>query len=340
MLHERDTSNGPARRTAPRPRRHGARTAQSTASGSWDAAAPGRGRPAGTRHSARRQSTGRTYPAAARPLAVFCFEAPDSLGRPACGQDRRRARPPQVSSSVLRATPSSWTNRRCARSRRRRLMRGSQDIFEQVQEFTSRAATPFSASFPAAAAHVTLMGYEWSVALPPRCCAASRTGAPFSPCTRWSAQRSDMTTEISQRIEEIEQTAGCARRRSSSATTCRRGSRPASGCPIVPSVSSPHASRFPSRRSARTIDPGAGQGPLPGRPDRSDDPVRRRPDERYGPDLLVKAMPASSRTIRRPGSSSSATASCTGRCASTPAICCWSTPSASSAASRSGRCTS
>ena len=50
--------------------------------------------------------------------------------------------------------------------------------------------------------------------------------------------------------------------------------------------------------------------------------------ERYGPDMLIKAMPASSRTTRRRGWSSWATARCTGRCASTPATCCWSTPCA------------
>ena len=80
------------------------------------------------------------------------------------------------------------------------------DLLEQVQEFTSRAATPFCTQFPGGSPHVTLMGYEWSGAGPLGLLRGLKNNRTIFSVHSLERQRSDMTSEISKRIDELEQT--------------------------------------------------------------------------------------------------------------------------------------
>src|SRR6185437_8843271 len=80
------------------------------------------------------------------------------------------------------------------------------DLFARVQEFTSRAANAFLHQFPGGSPHVTLMGYEWSGAGPLGLLRGLKNNRTIFSISSLERQRSDMTSEISKRIDELEQT--------------------------------------------------------------------------------------------------------------------------------------
>jgi glycosyltransferase involved in cell wall biosynthesis len=78
-------------------------------------------------------------------------------------------------------------------------------LFEQVQEFSSRAVNAFLQQFPAACDHVTMMGYEWSGAGPLELLRGIKNNIrTILSVSTLERQRSDMTSEISKRINEVE----------------------------------------------------------------------------------------------------------------------------------------
>ncbi len=139
-------------------------------------------------------------------LAVFCWENPDTPVRPVRGPHGRRPGPatdgrPSVFAPTLRARTSPAVHEHRGRRRAR-----ATDLFEQVQEFTSRAANAFLHEFPGGSPHVTLMGYEWSGAGPLGLLRGLKNNRTIFSFNSLERQRSDMTAEISKRIDELEQT--------------------------------------------------------------------------------------------------------------------------------------
>lgn len=80
----------------------------------------------------------------------------------------------------------------------------SDDLLARVQEFTSRAANLFLHEFPGGSPHVTLMGYEWSGAGPLGLLRGLKNNRTIFSLRSLERQRSDMTSEISKRINELE----------------------------------------------------------------------------------------------------------------------------------------
>jgi len=165
------------------------------------------------------------------------------------------------------------------------------DLIAQVQEFGRRAANAFLKVFRGTTTPITLMGCDWS-AVPPLTLLHSIKNLDVLLCVHsLERQRSDMSAELSKQIEEIEFSglrAACGILAWELATAeCAR-----TVCPSVSDRILDVPALFPTDDFCACIDPGAVKaryqvGPV--------DPLilyvgdLREP---YGPDLLVKAMPA------------------------------------------------
>jgi glycogen synthase len=165
------------------------------------------------------------------------------------------------------------------------------DFFQRVQEFTSRAANAFLHEFPGGSPHVTLMGYEWSGAGPLGLLRGLKNNRTIFSVDSLERQRSDMTSEISKRIDELEQTT----LRESQVILSQNPAAADSAKFWVPDCAGRLVAArqsFPFALFNTKIDPGQVKaryqvGPI-------DPTILYVGDlsERYGPDLLVKAMPA------------------------------------------------
>src|SRR6185437_12221620 len=135
------------------------------------------------------------------PLVVFCHEAPDSfIGSHVAGIVRGlalRGSPvhlfsrykfvfgePQVTNHVVGATDEG-------------------DIVDQVQEFTRRAGNAFLQQFPASQS-VALIGYEWTSAPVLSLLRGLRNLQGVLGLHTVERQRSDLSSELAQKIAEIE----------------------------------------------------------------------------------------------------------------------------------------
>jgi glycosyltransferase involved in cell wall biosynthesis len=165
------------------------------------------------------------------------------------------------------------------------------DLVDQVQTFARAAGNEFLRIFEAGSVPVTLLGCEWS-SVPVMTILQGIKNLPIL----WSLhslerQRSDMTSEISKRIEEIE-LAGLRAAKSilvhdPVTAEVAKACAPESGDRIVN-----ERQIFPIARFSTEVDQGRIKeryqvGPI-------DPTILFVGDlsERYGPDLLVKAMPA------------------------------------------------
>jgi glycosyltransferase involved in cell wall biosynthesis len=165
------------------------------------------------------------------------------------------------------------------------------DLFARVQEYTSRAANAFLHQFPGGSPHVTLMGYEWSGAGPLSLLRGLKNNRTIYSLRSLERQRSDMTSEISKRINEVE----IAALREAQVILAQEPSVAEVARFWAPECAARlNAARqpFPVEQFAAKIDPGQIKaryqvGPV-------DPTVLFVGDfsDRYGPDLLVKAMPA------------------------------------------------
>jgi glycosyltransferase involved in cell wall biosynthesis len=164
-------------------------------------------------------------------------------------------------------------------------------LLDRVQEFTHRVCNAFLRRFQGTAAPVTLMGCEWSAVPAMSILRGIKDLNTILSLHSLERQRSDMTSELSQAIEAIE-LSGLREARTvlvhepATAEVARYWVPECADrtvCVRLP---------FPEHRFNRQLDPGAVKaryqvGPI--------DPTIVYVgdlDERYGPDLLVKAMPA------------------------------------------------
>jgi glycosyltransferase involved in cell wall biosynthesis len=225
-------------------------------------------------------------PTGERPaLALFCYEEPDSpVGR--------------FISNIMPHLPSNLNVHLFSRARFAAdgIVShvvgddGAGSMLERVQEFGRRASAAFLDHFPAANRHVFALGHEWSsipILLKLR---AARNIDSVLCLHSLERQRSDMTSSMSTRIEEIE-TRGLREARS---IFVHNDATDQAARHLVPEVASrvrtlPNV--FPAHEFQDNLDPGSIKaryqiGPL--------DPVVLYVGdmcERYGPDILIKALP-------------------------------------------------
>jgi glycosyltransferase involved in cell wall biosynthesis len=222
-------------------------------------------------------------------LAVFCFEPPDGeIGRHVARTAAALAR---------RKTPVYlFTRHDFALSR--------PDLFEfplgdcagenlpgSVQEFARRACNMFLQQFPAGCPGVTLLGYEWSAAPALSLLRGLKNVRSILSVHSLERQRSDLTSDLSKQIEQIE----LAGLREASALLIQEPAAAEVAKYWVPECADkivPARPRFPAHHFQTVQDPGRIKarhevGPV-------DPTILYVGDlsERYGPDLLLKAMPA------------------------------------------------
>jgi glycosyltransferase involved in cell wall biosynthesis len=166
-----------------------------------------------------------------------------------------------------------------------------EDLIESVQEFASRACNAFLTQFPSGCPNVTVMGYEWS-AVPALSvlCGIKNVKAILSVHSL-ERQRSDMSSEISKRIEQVE-LSGLREAKTIMVQQPATGEVAKYWVPECADRIVNARTRFPVDHFEGKIDPGAVKaryqvGPV--------DPTILfigDLEERYGPDILIKAMPA------------------------------------------------
>ncbi|MHB1421880.1 MAG: glycosyltransferase family 4 protein [Gemmataceae bacterium] len=255
------------------------------------------GRP--VKHSKRRTTRitpsswvpSRTAKAADEPrpaLALFCWEHPDTL----VGQSVIQT----VAALVHRGTTVHLFGRFPAGLQLPGLHdhpvgdTEGNDLLARVQEYTSRAANAFLQQFPGGSPHVTLMGYEWSGAGPLGLLRGLKNNRTLFSIRSLERQRSDMTSEISKHINELE------------CTTLRESQVILTQEPAVAEVArfwAPECAAhltaarqpFPVAHFNTKVDPGQVKGRYQIGP--IDPTILFVGDfsDPYGPDLLVKAMP-------------------------------------------------
>jgi glycosyltransferase involved in cell wall biosynthesis len=165
------------------------------------------------------------------------------------------------------------------------------DLLDRVQEFTHRACNAFLREFQGATAPVTLMGCEWSAAQTLSILRGIKNLNTVLALNSLERQRSDMTSELSKKIEEIELT---GLREARHVLTLEPATAEVVKYWVPACVDRTVCLRpvFPTHRFQRQLDPGAVKaryqvGPV--------DPMILYVgdlNDRYGPDLLIKAMPA------------------------------------------------
>jgi glycosyltransferase involved in cell wall biosynthesis len=167
----------------------------------------------------------------------------------------------------------------------------AEELLDRVQVFTRRASNTFLKVFPADHKHVTLLGYEWSSVPALSLLRGIRNANMFLSLHSLERQRSDMTSELSRQIADHElsglREAQAVLFNQPAAAECARHWLPECA-PRSVQMRQP----FPVAQFKTGLDAGAVKaryqvGPV--------DPTVLYVgdmDDRYGPDVLLKAMPA------------------------------------------------
>jgi glycosyltransferase involved in cell wall biosynthesis len=164
------------------------------------------------------------------------------------------------------------------------------DLVDRVQEFARQAGNEFLRLFQAAAVPITLFGCEWSAMPVMTILQGIKNLSILWSLHSLERQRSDMTSDLSKRIEEIE----LAGLRAAKSILVHDPATAAVAKSCVPECSERIVNErqvFPVAHFDTQVDPGQIKaryqvGPI-------DPTILFVGDlnERYGPDLLVKAMP-------------------------------------------------
>jgi glycosyltransferase involved in cell wall biosynthesis len=164
------------------------------------------------------------------------------------------------------------------------------NIIEQVEDFTRRACSAFLEQFPDPLRRVALLGHEWSAVPALELLRAERHGDFLLALSSLERQRSDMRSEVSRQIEEIElaglrQAGGVVVEQPAVAEIARYW--------VPEAAPRLHLARqpFPVHHFDGRLDPGVVKarfqiGPV--------DPTVLfigDVDERHGPDVLMKSVP-------------------------------------------------
>ncbi len=220
-------------------------------------------------------------------LAVFCYEAPDSVvgrytTRLTAALARRQVAVHLFSRHDFPAAAVNVAVHAVGAS--------EGDLLAQVQEFKHRACNAFLKRFESSPGPVTLLGHEWSSVPILSLLRGIKSLDTILALHSLERQRSDMTSDSSRRIEEIELTG----LREAKAIRVHDGATAEVAKYWVPECAGRIGCLrrpFPIEKFEKSLDPGAVKaryqvGPV--------DPTilyLGDLDDRYGPDLLVKAMP-------------------------------------------------
>jgi glycosyltransferase involved in cell wall biosynthesis len=219
-------------------------------------------------------------------LAVFSYEGPDGpVGRHAANLAAAHARRGHAVHLFTRLPAEKLPGVHCHATGECE----GDDVLERVDDFSRRACNLFLRYFPNGA-RVTLVGHEWSSVPALSLLRGLKNHDMVLSLRSLERQRSNMTSEVSKKIEEIE-LSGLREARvvlTQDAATAEVAKYWEPGCAerIVPA-----RTPFPVEDFRTITDPGQVKaryqvGPV-------DPTVVYLGDlsERYGPDLLVKAMP-------------------------------------------------
>jgi glycosyltransferase involved in cell wall biosynthesis len=222
-------------------------------------------------------------------LAVFCFGEPDS----ATGRFVANLAGPLASrgTAVHLFTRTPWDLDAAGGTVHAVGEAEDGGLIDRVQEFTHRACNAFLRHFRDASVPITLMGCEWSAVPTLSILRGIKDLNSILSLQSLERQRSDMTSELSQAIEAIELT-GLREARTVLVHDPAVGEVARYWVPECADRTVCVRSPFPFERFNRGIDPGAVKaryqvGPI-------DPTIVYVGDlgERYGPDLLIKSMPA------------------------------------------------
>jgi glycosyltransferase involved in cell wall biosynthesis len=234
-------------------------------------------------HAERRLAPGK------RVLALFCHEEPGSFigqytGQVARALAQRQHQVHLFSRHAFDLPVPGLTIHRLGETT-------GAGLVEQVEEYSQRATQAFLARFPASAGPITLLGFEWSSIPALRQIQEARQSDVLLSLHSLERQRSDLASDLSQRIHAMELD-GLARARQvlihqSTTGDVARAHVPACAARLV------HACEpFPSQHFEAPVDPGRIKervqvGPI--------DPMilfLGDLDHRHGPDVLMKSVPA------------------------------------------------
>lgn len=229
-------------------------------------------------------------------LALFCYENPDSpvgqhIAQVAVGLARRQVdvhlftrRPFEIAIPGIYdhavGEPADGT------------------ILEQVDEFTGRACAAFLGHFPEPTPQLALLGCEWSAVPALELLRADRKSDFLLSLSSLERQRSDLTSDISKRIEEIENKGLCL----AGTVLAQLPAVAELARQLLPECSGRLTlarQPFPVQQFDSKLDPGVVKarfqiGPV--------DPTVLYigdMDERHGPDVLMKSVPALLRNHRQ-----------------------------------------
>jgi glycosyltransferase involved in cell wall biosynthesis len=223
------------------------------------------------------------------PLAVFCHEPPDSF----LGGHVARV----VTALARRGAPVHLFARHAfelkAEGVEMHAVGASDegDVVDQAQEFARRASNAFLERFPPGGGPVRLLGYEWSAVPALSLLRGLRDLDYVLSAHSLERQRSDLSSPVARRIEEVEH-AGLREARALLLHDPATEQVARYWVPECAGRATQARSLFPASDFETGLDPGAVKaryqvGPL--------DPVLLYVgdlSERYGPDLLLKALPA------------------------------------------------
>lgn len=222
-------------------------------------------------------------------LALFCFEPPESP----LGQYVTKL----ALAAVARKTPVRLFSRYDFPLERSGIrlhdVGASLDgtLLDQVNEYTSRACNAFLQEFPVGSGPVTVLGAEWSTIPTLALLQGTRNCATILSLHSLERQRSDMKSELSQQIEQIE-LSGLRQARTILIQEPAVGELAKTHAPECASRLVLAQRAFPVANFQTGIDAGAVKaryqiGPI--------DPTILfigDHDDRHGPDILMKSMPA------------------------------------------------
>jgi glycosyltransferase involved in cell wall biosynthesis len=239
----------------------------------------------------RRPAT--TAPARAKPrqaVALFCYEPADGpVGRKVAHTAAALAR---RGNTVHLFTRHDYPKAATAGVRVHAVGEGdAAGLLAQVNAYTSRATNAFLQQFPHGNGNVTLMGYEWSAAPALSLLRGLNNARTVLSLHSLERQRSDMTSEMSRQIEAIELTglrdAGTLWLHDGATAEVAKYWVPDCGGRIVNAYAP-----FPADDFTGVTDPGVVKARFQVGP--TDPTIVYVGDfsDHYGPDLLVKAMPA------------------------------------------------
>ena len=229
-------------------------------------------------------------PADSRPLlAIFCYEAPDSVVGQFVTQIARALAKRQVAVHIF--SRRDFDLDALGIGSHALGVDDGDDLVEHVKEFAGRACSAFLKIFPVGSAPVTLLGVEWSSVPALSLLRSLKKLDVFLSLHSLERQRGDLSSDLSRQIEEIERTglreAKTVLVHGPAAAEAARATAPECSDRIVPV-----REVFPSHFFEPDLDPGSIKARYQIAPLEPMLVFVGDLSQRYGPDLLVKAMPA------------------------------------------------